>query len=57
MQQIKDRTECFDDHFPGRKDNCDRQRTWNWLLKLFVLYLHIGKDRTQFTTFLVSNGG
>jgi putative transposase len=27
VQQIKDRTECFDDHFPcrGRKENCDRQ--------------------------------
>ena len=40
IQHIKDRTECFDDHFPCRKkENCDRQHVWNWL-KLFVLYLH-----------------
>jgi putative transposase len=25
IQHIKDRTECFDDHFPCRKENCDRQ--------------------------------
>jgi transposase-like protein len=58
IQQIKDRTEeCFDDHhFPCRKEECSRQHVWNWL-KLFVLYLHMGMDRTQFTTFLVSNGG
>src|SRR5688572_29281290 len=36
IQYIKDRTECFDDNFPCRKKNCDRQYVWNWL-KLFVL--------------------
>lgn len=56
IQHIKDRTECFDDHFPCRKENCDRQHVWNWL-KLFVVYLHTAMDRTQFTTFLVRNGG
>jgi putative transposase len=40
VQQIKDRTECFDDHFPRRKQNCNRQHVWNWL-KLFILYLYI----------------
>jgi putative transposase len=57
IQQIKDRTECFDDHFPCRKkENCDRQHVWNWL-KLFLLYLHVGMDRKRFTSFLVRNGG
>ena len=54
IQYIKDRTECFDDHFPCRKPHCDRQHVWNWL---FVLYLHMGMDRKRFTTFLVRNGG
>jgi putative transposase len=46
IQQIKDRTECFDDHFPcrRRKEDCDRQHVWNWL-KLFILYLHLDADR------------
>jgi putative transposase len=57
VQQIKDRTECFDDHFPCRKYNCNKQHVWNWL-KLFVLYLHIGKYRIiRFIAFLVTNGG
>jgi putative transposase len=56
VQQIKDRTECFDDHFPCRKHNCNNQHVWNWL-KLFILYLHIGKYRIQFITFLVTDGG
>jgi putative transposase len=47
IQYIKDRIECFDDHFPCRKKDCDRQHIWNWL-KLFVLYLHSGIDRLQF---------
>jgi putative transposase len=29
IQHIKDRTECFDDNFPCRKENCDRQHVWN----------------------------
>ena len=56
VQQIKDRTECFDDHFPCRKHNCNNQHVWNWL-KLFILYLHIGKYRIQFITFLLTDGG
>lgn len=56
VQHIKDRTECFDDHFPCRKSDCDRQHVWNWL-KLFVLYLHVGMDRKQFTSFSIRNGG
>lgn len=56
VQQIKDRTECFDDHFPCRKHNCNKQHVWNWL-KLFILYLHIGKYRIQFITFLLTDGG
>jgi hypothetical protein len=56
-QHIKYRTECFDDHFSCRKKgNCDRQHVWNWL-KLFVLYLHIGTNRSKFTTFLARDGG
>jgi putative transposase len=57
IQHIKDRTECFDDHFPCRKrENCDRKHVWNWL-KLFVLYLHTGTDRRQFVRLLVMDGG
>jgi putative transposase len=53
VQQIKDRTECFDDdHFLCTKQDCNRQHVWNWL-KLFILYLHIGTNRIQFITFLV----
>jgi putative transposase len=55
VQQIKDRTECFDDHFPCRKQNCNKQHVWNWL-KLFILYLHTDTDRIQFITFLVTDG-
>ena len=46
----------FDDHFPYRKHNCNKQYVWNWL-KLFILYLHVGKCRIQFITFLVTDGG
>lgn len=56
IQHIKDRTECFDDHFPCRNESCNRQHVWNWL-KLFVLYLHMGMDRARFMTFLVWDGG
>jgi putative transposase len=55
VQKIKDRTECFDDHFPCRKQNCNIQHVWNWL-KLLVLYLHMNSDRIQFVTFLVLGG-
>jgi putative transposase len=56
IQHIKDRTECFDDHFPCRKPGCDRQHVWNWL-KLFVLYFHMGMDRKRFMMFLARDGG
>ena len=57
IQHIKDRTECFDDHFPcRRKEDCDWQHVWNWL-KLFQLYLYMGADRIRFMTFFVSDGG
>ena len=56
IQHVKDRTECFDDHFSCRKPDCDRLHVWNWL-KLFVLYLHMRMDRKWFMTFLIRNGG
>ena len=56
VQQIKDRTECFDDHFPCRKEKCNRQHVWNWL-KLFIIYLHTDMDRIRFMTFLAIIGG
>lgn len=37
MQYIKDRTECFDDYFPCRKENCNLKHVRNWL-NLFVKY-------------------
>jgi putative transposase len=56
IQHIKDRTECFDDHFPCRnKENCDRQHVWNWL-RLFVLFLHMKMNRIRFMTFLIMGG-
>ena len=36
IQYIKDRTECFDDYFPCRKDSdCKQKHAMNWL-SLFV---------------------
>ncbi len=35
IQYLKDRTECFDDYFPCRKDNCKLNHVINWL-RLFV---------------------
>jgi putative transposase len=55
IQQIKDRTECFDDHFPCRmKDDCTREHVWNWL-KMFILFLHMQTDRVKFTYFLLKS--
>jgi putative transposase len=56
IQHIKDRTECFDDHFPCRKEGCDRRHVWNWL-RLFVLYYHMDIDRRRFMLFLSREGG
>jgi putative transposase len=55
IQYLKDRTGCFDDHFPCRKERCDRQHVWNWL-KLFFLYQHMASDRIRFTVFLIGGG-
>jgi putative transposase len=52
IQQIKDRTECFDDHFPCNKEECDRKHVNNWL-KMFILYLHMKTDRIKFIAFLM----
>ena len=41
IQYIKDRTECFDDHFPCREPDCNMQHIWNWL-KLFVYCISYG---------------
>jgi putative transposase len=38
MQYIKDRTECFDDYFPCKKNKCKLKHVKQWL-KLFV-YQH-----------------
>ncbi len=54
IQQIKDRTECFDDHFPCNKEEYDRNHVSNWL-KLFILYLHMGTDRFQLMRFLMES--
>jgi putative transposase len=56
MQQIKDRTECFDDNFPCKRYDCNRQHVWNWL-KLFQLYINTGTNREQFMTYLIIDGG
>lgn len=40
IQKIKDRTECFDDHFPYRSESCNIQYIINWI-KVFTLYLHM----------------
>ena len=37
MQYIKDRTECFDDYFPCRINNCKLKHVINWM-NLFVEY-------------------
>jgi putative transposase len=37
MQYIEDRTECFDDYFPCRKNDCKLKHVRNWL-NLFTDY-------------------
>jgi putative transposase len=56
IQYLKDRTECFDDHFPCQKKDCDRQHVWNWL-KMFLLYQNMSADRIQFMMFLIGGDG
>ena len=54
VQKIKDRTECFDDHFPCRSESCNRQHVTNWI-KMFILYLHMKTDRIKLLKFLMEN--
>ena len=42
QQQIKDRTECFD-NFPCKNHNCDKQYVDN-LLRTYLLYRHMKTD-------------
>jgi putative transposase len=37
MQYIKDRTECFDGHFPCRLKNCKMEHVRKWL-RIFADY-------------------
>jgi hypothetical protein len=37
IQYIKDRTECFDDYFPCRKEKCKLKHIINWF-NLFTDY-------------------
>jgi transposase-like protein len=53
IQQIKDRTECLDDHFPCNKKECARNHVNNWL-KMFILYLHMRADKVRFVKFLIN---
>jgi putative transposase len=55
VQKIKDRTECFDDHFPCTKDDCNRLHVYNWL-KLYILYIHTDMDKTKFMELLMDGG-
>jgi transposase-like protein len=54
IQKIKDRTECFDDHFPCKTKTCKRQHVSNWI-KMFILYLHMKTDRIKLMEFLMEN--
>lgn len=55
IEQIKDRTECFnDDNFPCKNHNCDKQHVDNWL-RIYLLYLHMKTDRIRFTDFVIEN--
>ena len=56
IQHIKDRTECFNDHFPWRKPDCNKQHIWNWL-KLYLLHIHMNMDRIRFMTFFAMDRG
>ncbi|MFQ6134399.1 MAG: DDE-type integrase/transposase/recombinase [Nitrososphaerales archaeon] len=51
IQHVKDRTECFDDHFPCRKEECDMMHVWNWL-KLFILHIHLNLSLPRLISFL-----
>ena len=55
IQQIKDRTECFDDHFPCNKEEiiC-KNHVNNWLKMFTILYLHMRTDNVRFVKFLIN---
>jgi hypothetical protein len=36
IQHIKDRTECFDDHFPCKSHGCNRKHICNWLQQNYL---------------------
>jgi hypothetical protein len=55
VQEIKDRTECFDDHFPCTKNHCNRLHVYNWL-KLYILYIHTNMNKTRFMELLMDGG-
>jgi hypothetical protein len=44
IRQTKDRTECFDDHFPCRKENCDRKQYLK-LVEVICTVLAYGKGQ------------
>jgi hypothetical protein len=48
VQQIKDRTECFDDHFPcrRRKENCDSGSICMELAKIIPTVLAYGNGQS-----------
>jgi hypothetical protein len=56
IQYVMDRTKYFDDEFPCRKPDCNRQHIWNWL-KLFVLCVHMDMNRTRSMTFFAMDRG
>jgi putative transposase len=56
IQRVKDRTECFDDSFPCRKEGCDKSHVWNWL-NLFILHTHLDMDLHRVMPYLVKKGG
>jgi hypothetical protein len=50
IQQIKDRTACFDDHFPcNKEEECNRNHVSSNWLKLFILYLHM-REQIDFSS-------
>jgi hypothetical protein len=55
IQQIKDRTECFDDHFPcNKEERMCQNHVNNWLKMFIILYLHMRADNVRFVKFLIN---
>jgi putative transposase len=38
IQYVKDRTECFDDYFPCRKERCKLEHVKKWSLLFVLMY-------------------